>query len=137
VIVGVGAWLYSSNSSQQMTDTMTPPSDNSAPAPSGTTTTPPPAATATPPAQPLKQFTVTGQNFSFSPATLTVNQGDKVSITFKNSGGMHDFRIDEFGVATNVLKSGDQQTVEFTAGQKGTFEYFCSVGNHRAMGMKG
>src|SRR5882672_6015209 len=31
-----------------------------------------------------KEFTVTGQNFSFSPSTLTVNKGDTVKITFKN-----------------------------------------------------
>src|SRR5207248_1619757 len=39
-----------------------------------------------------KTFTVSGQNFSFSPNTLTVNKGDKVKITFTNSGGFHDFR---------------------------------------------
>jgi plastocyanin len=27
--------------------------------------------------------------------------------------------------------------IEFVANKKGKFEYYCSVGEHRAMGMKG
>ena len=84
-----------------------------------------------------KTFTVSGQNFSFTPNTLTVNKGDKVKITFQNTGGFHDFRIDEFNVKTAQLGSGKSETVEFTADKTGTFEYYCSVGNHRAMGMTG
>src|SRR4051812_9253532 len=43
-----------------------------------------------------KTFTVTGSNFAFAPNTLSVNKGDKVTIIFKNSGGLHDWKIDEF-----------------------------------------
>src|SRR5215213_2105339 len=46
----------------------------------------------------VKQFTVMGSAFKFEPTTLTVNKGDKVKITFKNTGGTHDFVIDEFNV---------------------------------------
>lgn len=126
---------------------------NQAPAPQpestgtyGTTPTPmpTPAPSATPPPPQAsgseistKEFTVTGQSFSFTPSTMTVNQGDHVKITFKSVGGTHDFKIDEFNVATNRIGTGGEATVEFTADKKGTFEYYCSVGNHRAMGMKG
>ena len=81
-----------------------------------------------------KDFTVEGSNYKFAPSTLTVN---KVKITFKNSGGFHDFVLDEFGVKTKVIPSGQSATVEFTADKTGTFDYYCSVGNHRAMGMQG
>lgn len=91
----------------------------------------------TTPAASVKEFTVTGQNFSFTPKTLTVSKGDTVKVTFVNSDGFHDFRIDEFNVATNKLQTGGQQTVTFVADKTGSFEYYCSVGNHRAMGMKG
>ncbi len=84
-----------------------------------------------------KEFTVTGQNFSFAPNTISVKKGDKVKITFKNANGNHDFRIDEFGVNSGIIKAGEQKTIEFTADKAGTFEYYCSVGTHRAMGMKG
>jgi len=86
---------------------------------------------------PVKEFTVTGQNFSFGPALMTVKEGDKVKITFKDITGNHDFKIDEFNVATSVLEAGDIETVEFIANKIGSFEYYCSVGTHRAMGMKG
>jgi cytochrome c oxidase subunit 2 len=85
----------------------------------------------------VKEFTITGQNFSFAPAVITVKKGDKVKITFKNAEGFHDFKIDEFNVATKQIQGGGEDTVEFTADKTGTFEYYCSVGKHRQMGMKG
>lgn len=84
-----------------------------------------------------KTFTVTGSNFAFSPSTMTVNKGDKVTIVFKNSGGFHDLKIDEFNVATAQIQGGAEETVSFIADKTGTFEYYCSVGTHRQMGMKG
>jgi nitrosocyanin len=92
---------------------------------------------ACPTSQAIKDFTVDGKNFSFSPSTLTVKRGDRVKITFKNTEGTHDFRIDEFNAKTQVIKSGTLETIEFTADKTGSFEYYCSVGSHRAMGMKG
>lgn len=80
---------------------------------------------------------VSGSNFTFSPSQLKVKMGDKVRVTFTNSGGTHDWKLDEFGVATKVLQGSASETVEFVANKKGTFEYYCSVGEHRAMGMKG
>ncbi len=85
----------------------------------------------------VKEFTVEGKNFAFSPATIEVNKGDKVKIIFKNTGGMHDWVIDELNVKAKQIKSDEQETIEFTASEAGTFEYYCSVGNHRAMGMVG
>lgn len=85
----------------------------------------------------VKEFTITGSSFKFVPSTLTVNKGDTVKITFKNSGGMHDFVIDEFNASTKVIQSGATDTVEFVTNKAGTFEYYCSVGNHRQMGMVG
>ena len=84
-----------------------------------------------------KVFTVTGSNFKFEPASLTVKKGDKVKIVFKNTGGFHDFKIDEFKVATKQIQGGSEETVEFIANKAGSFEYYCSVGKHRQMGMKG
>ncbi len=85
----------------------------------------------------VKEFTVDGSNFKFEPATMSVNKGDKVKITFKNTGGFHDFVIDELSVKTKQIGANASETVEFTADKVGNFEYYCSVGNHRGMGMKG
>jgi plastocyanin len=85
----------------------------------------------------VKEITVTGANFKFNPATITVKKGDTVKLTFKSSGGFHDFVIDEFDVKTKIVADGQQDVVEFTADKVGTYEYYCSVGNHRQMGMVG
>lgn len=85
----------------------------------------------------VKEITVTASNFKFSPTEIKVNKGDKVKIILKNTQGFHDLVIDEFNVQTKSIGAGLEDTVEFTADKAGTFEYYCSIGNHRAMGMVG
>ena len=85
----------------------------------------------------VKEFTVLGSNFVFAPSSMTAKKGDAVKITFKNTGGLHDFKIDEFNVATKKISGGAEETVTFVADKTGSFEYYCSIGTHRAMGMKG
>ena len=85
----------------------------------------------------VKEFTVQGSNFTFDVSQMTVKIGDRVRIVFKSSGGRHDWRLDEFDAATNVLTDGQSETIEFVANKTGSFEYYCSVGSHRQMGMKG
>jgi plastocyanin len=84
-----------------------------------------------------REFTVTGKPFSFTPATLEVNRGERVRITFVNEVGTHDLVVEGYNVRTQVLQAGQSETIEFVAETDGTFEYYCSVGNHRQMGMKG
>ena len=96
-----------------------------------------PAAQAAEPTGATKAFTVVGDNYEFSLKQMKVKKGDKVRVTFKNAEGFHDFRLDEFTVATSKLQAGGEEVVEFIADKAGTFEYYCSVGKHRAMGMKG
>ena len=52
---------------------------------------------------------------------------------------MHDWVIDEFSARAKQIQAGETDTVEFVANKKGTFEYYCSVGNgfHRQQGMVG
>lgn len=86
----------------------------------------------------VKEFTVEGtSNLKFTPATISVNQGDTVRITFKNISGKHDFKIDEFNVGTKVIEVGEEETIEFVADKAGNFEFYCSVPGHRVAGMKG
>ncbi|HEY4493110.1 MAG TPA: cupredoxin domain-containing protein [Candidatus Paceibacterota bacterium] len=84
-----------------------------------------------------KTFTLVGKPFSYSLAEIRVKEGDRVKIVFQNEEGQHDWGVDEFAARTAVLKTGETATVEFVASKKGNFEYYCSVGQHRAMGMKG
>lgn len=85
----------------------------------------------------MVEFGVNGKNFSFSPSTIRVKKGDMVTINFKNTGGFHDFTIDEFDVKTAQIQDGQSETVTFTADKSGTFNFYCSVGQHRANGMEG
>lgn len=94
----------------------------------------------TPPAENTpekKEFTVTGRNFSFIPSEIRVKQGETVKIIFDNVEGFHDFMISEFNIKTNQIQAPAKAEVEFVADKKGTFEYYCSVGQHRQFGMKG
>ena len=69
---------------------------------------------------------------------LGVKQGDTVRIEFINEEGFHDFVIDEFvGAKTKQTAAPGSETIEFVADKKGSFEYYCSVGQHRANGMFG
>lgn len=82
-------------------------------------------------------FDVKGLNYSYDVKEIRVKLNDKVKINFTNTEGFHDFRIDELGVKTNVIKTGETESTEFVANKVGTFEYYCSVGQHRANGMWG
>ena len=85
----------------------------------------------------VKEFVVTGGNFAFSPKMMTVNKGDTVKIIFKNTEGFHDFVLDEFNVKSKKDQGPFEDTITFVADKTGTFEYYCSVGTHRQMGMVG
>ena len=76
-------------------------------------------------------------SFYYEPNEIRVKQGDKVRIVMNSVSMMHDFVIDELGVKMPVVENGDTGTVEFTVDQRGTFEYYCSVGQHRAQGQVG
>ncbi len=88
-----------------------------------------------------REITVSGSEFSFSPSTLEVKAGEKVRLTFKNTGKWpHDWVIEELGIRTKKVASGQTDTIEFTAPTKpGTLEYkvICSVPGHAEAGMTG
>lgn len=85
----------------------------------------------------VRVFEVEGKPFEFSMKEMRVKEGDRVKVFFNNTEGFHDFVIDGFNVRTKQLQAGEGDSVEFVADRKGTFEYHCSVGNHRQMGMMG
>ncbi|MDO8269353.1 MAG: plastocyanin/azurin family copper-binding protein, partial [Candidatus Levybacteria bacterium] len=60
-----------------------------------------------------------------------------VKITFKNTQGFHNFLIDEFDVKSKTIPVDQTDEISFIANKKGAFQFYCSVGNHKAMGMVG
>lgn len=79
-------------------------------------------------------------NFSFKTKELTLKAGETYTINLVNKEGMHDMVIDELNFKSRQLKAGETQELTLTipmdaAGQE--YEYYCSVGSHRQMGMIG
>lgn len=90
----------------------------------------------------LKAFDITAADFKFvingveSPE-LHVKEGDNVKVNLEIIQGYHDWGIDEFNARTESKSAAASTSVEFIADKKGTYEYYCSIGRHRQMGMKG
>jgi plastocyanin len=87
--------------------------------------------------QSTKVFEVSAENFAFSLKEIKVNVGDTVVITFTSTDGTHDWVLDAFNAHTDRVGTGKTSQVTFIAQKKGIYEYYCSVGSHRAMGMVG
>lgn len=85
----------------------------------------------------VKTFEIEAGSFYYKPAEIRVKKGDKVKIVIKSVDMMHDFTIDELGVKTEITKAGETSEAEFIADQVGSFEYYCSVGQHRQRGQVG
>lgn len=74
----------------------------------------------------VKEFKITAKQFSFNPATIEVNKGDKVRLIVTSMDVPHGFSITEYGI-NERLDPGKPVTIEFTADKQGTFTAFCSV----------
>lgn len=147
IVVAGGAWALMRNADQSSYQPSGYPEASAPQQPSAPAEAPTPPAgqpvdqsgapAAAAPAAAVKEFTVTGQNFSFTPSTLAVKKGDTVKIIFKDADGTHDFGIDEFNAETKRIRTGEQDTITFVADKTGSFAFYCSVGSHRQMGMHG
>ncbi len=80
---------------------------------------------------------VVADDFTFDVKEIRVKQGEKLTVSVMNSKGFHDFVIDELAVNSGMIKAGSTMELEIPTDKPGTYEYYCSVGQHRQMGMKG
>ena len=86
----------------------------------------------------VRGITVEGDEYAFSPESITVEAGERIRLTFKNMGNLpHNFAIDELGISTKTIAGGNSDTIEFTAETTGTFAFYCSIAGHRQLGMEG
>lgn len=76
-------------------------------------------------------------NYEFSETELIVQQGDTVTVTLNSVVGTHNFVVEGYDVESLTITSGNTTEVTFVATKKGTYEFYCSVGDHRALGMVG
>ena len=89
----------------------------------------------------VKEFTMTsfvkevdGKYYpQYSLKDITVKKGDKVRVKITVTSGMHDFKIDEYGVYADT-QLNKESVVEFTADKVGKFIYYCTKPGHRENG---
>lgn len=76
-------------------------------------------------------------NFTFGTEEVRVKKGTDLTFLVTNDSGFHDLLIDELDVNTGIIPEGETVEVSIPTDTAGEYEFYCSVGNHRAMGMKG
>ncbi len=73
-----------------------------------------------------KEFTIWARQFDYTPAVITVQQGDHVRVNLKTADVSHGWYIDGYDVDIKV-SGGETASVEFVADKAGTFKIRCSV----------
>ena len=102
------------------------------------TTEPMPETTTSGKTVETKEILVEGDEYKFTPASISVTKGESVAIVFKNVGTVrHNFMIKELNVASKLIGPGETDRVEFMASSSGTFSFYCSVPGHKESGMEG
>ncbi len=86
----------------------------------------------------VREIMVSGNEYKFSPATISLTKGETVKILFRNMGKLpHNLTVTELGVSTKTIPAGAEDSVTVTADKTGMYSFFCSVSNHRQLGMEG
>ncbi|TSC75537.1 MAG: plastocyanin [Parcubacteria group bacterium Gr01-1014_30] len=86
----------------------------------------------------IREIAVSGKEFSFDPASITLSEGERVRVVFTNVGqAPHDFTIEGLGIKTQVIGFGQTDSIDFTVPASGVYTFFCSVAGHRQAGMEG
>jgi heme/copper-type cytochrome/quinol oxidase subunit 2 len=74
----------------------------------------------------VREFTISGNHYAFSPTSINVNKDDLVKISFTAQDMPHSFTIDGYRI---VKRAGAGQTVtfEFRADKSGPFPFYCNL----------
>jgi cytochrome c oxidase subunit II len=74
----------------------------------------------------VREFTITGDQFSFKPLRIEVQKDDLVKITFTAKDIAHSFTVDQYRIAK---RAGPGQSIvfEFRADQVGTHRFYCNL----------
>lgn len=80
--------------------------------------------------------TVQVQGMSYTPSEIEVPLGDELVVEFENTGtDLHDIEFGN-GEASERVNPGETETVNVGVVGEG-MDFWCSVSNHRAIGMEG
>ncbi len=78
---------------------------------------------------------ITANNFTFSPAAISVKKGEKITLRLTGKEGNHGFAVADLGINTPVSE-GKTVDVDLPTDKAGTFSFRCSVpcgSGHRDM----
>lgn len=119
----------------EIAQTITPVPTPTPQAPSGSSGTPSPL----PAPVPTRAVAIEGGDFFFSPDRITAQPGERLRLTFTNTGqASHTFDIDELNAHTGTLSPGASKTVEVTAPASSvTYRSYCAIPGHVERGMVG
>lgn len=82
-------------------------------------------------------ITVVGKEFSYDPAALTLEAGQRSVIVLRNTGSIeHDITVDHAKFKLTVPGANTGQKA-LTVDKPGTYPFYCSLPGHRSAGMKG
>ncbi|MBL7164218.1 MAG: cupredoxin domain-containing protein [Anaerolineales bacterium] len=73
-----------------------------------------------------RTFQVVASSYEFSPAEISVNPGDQVTIELISSDVVHGLYLDGYDLSIQA-DPGQTETLTFTADRSGTFRLRCSV----------
>jgi nitrite reductase (NO-forming) len=97
----------------------------------------PAQAAAVAPANLTTNVSITATEFKFSPTSIQVPLGQKVTFSLNNTGTVeHDVTVQAAGF-TLLAKAGQTATGEFTFDKAGVFDFLCSIPGHKEAGMQG
>ena len=115
-----------------------------------------PAGLAATPVSPADgAITVASFEWGFEPEAIVLQVGQEVALTLENDGDiLHNFNVD--GLLVDVIEeissggfsgsddklfvgagSDDAGLIRFVALEAGEYEFYCTIGSHRQLGMEG
>jgi uncharacterized cupredoxin-like copper-binding protein len=101
------------------------------------------------------ELAIRASEWGFEPPSIVLTQGEQVRFVLQNDGEiLHDFKVRDMpvdsvssdssgplgakeGEAFVSADSGESGTLEFVPTQPGTYEFYCTIGNHEGRGMRG
>src|SRR5688572_26456242 len=85
----------------------------------------------------VREVTIRGDRFAFSPATIDVQKDEIVKVTFTAVDMPHSFTIDDYRIAKRA-GAGQTVTFEFRADRTGPFSFYCNLSqDDRCKNMRG
>ena len=79
----------------------------------------------------VREVTVRGDKFAFSPDRIEVTQDDLVRVTAHSEDIAYSFAVDEYRIVRRIPPGGTT-TFEFRADRPGTFRFYSNLTNRSA-----